>query len=136
LIVSEAQQRLRKEGWDSVRPALSTTIRSGRFACVRSFVFIASLSLLSGLLMRGFLEGGARANYVAQVEMYSRCIEILEWGQKAWANISCEKRGSVFEHTFVRGIRAMRLEALMEVCQLAFDPVNHLFISVLKGVSQ
>jgi hypothetical protein len=27
LVIEEAQQRLRKEGWDSLRPALSVTIR-------------------------------------------------------------------------------------------------------------
>lgn len=28
LVIEEAQQRLRKEGWDSLRPALAVTIRS------------------------------------------------------------------------------------------------------------
>jgi hypothetical protein len=50
LIIEEAQKRLRKEGWDSLRPALSVTIRFVYF--LRLFVhslFIPPLFLDAGL---------------------------------------------------------------------------------------
>jgi hypothetical protein len=116
LIINEAQKRLRKEGWDSVRPALTTTIR---FECSCDFCpLCAHFSFCSGYIMRGFMEGSARGNHVAQVEMYTRCIEILEWGRKTWCNIPREERGAIFEPTFIMGVRTMRLEALVQV---AFD---------------
>lgn len=65
--------------------------------------------------MRGFIEGGLRGRFDTAVEFYSRAIEVINWGRVAWENVSVEQRGVIFETSFLRGIRAMHLEALMQV---------------------
>jgi hypothetical protein len=117
LIIKEARERLRREGWSSVRPALSTTIRSDKcFFWVFFFWYSCSiLTLTSGYIMHGFMEGNTHGNHTIEVEMLTRSIEILEWGQQEWSSVSKDDRGAIFEDTFIRGIRTMRLEALMHV---------------------
>lgn len=65
--------------------------------------------------MRGFLEAGLRGAFGVKVEFLSRAIEVLEWGRTAWKNVPVDDRGVIFEDTFIHGLRAMHLEALMEV---------------------
>ena len=64
--------------------------------------------------MRGFLEAGLRGSKAVQVEFLSRALEVLEWGQEAWRDVPTADRGCIFEHTFIRGVRSMHLEALMD----------------------
>ncbi|KII91505.1 hypothetical protein PLICRDRAFT_51648 [Plicaturopsis crispa FD-325 SS-3] len=90
----EALKRLRQEGWDAVRPVLATTIR----------VWV----------MRGFLEGGLKKEDQASVEYLTRALEVLNRGRQVWRNVTKEKRGVIFEDTFVRVVRSMRLHAYME----------------------
>src|SRR5438876_9868626 len=81
-------------------------------------------------IMRGFLEGGMRKNYVAREEFFRRAIDVIEWGRSAWKNVSRTERGAIFDETFLRGLRAMHMNALMEV--RAFRPfVCHLTLGCL-----
>jgi hypothetical protein len=65
--------------------------------------------------MRGFMEGSALGNYTTEVEMLTCSLEILEWGQRKWSSVSKDDKGAIFENTFIRGVRLMRLAALMRV---------------------
>jgi hypothetical protein len=67
-----------------------------------------------GWIMRGFLEAGMRGTKAVQVEFLSRSLEVLEWGQKAWKNVPSSDKGCIFDDTFIRGVRSMHIEALME----------------------
>ncbi|EIN10949.1 hypothetical protein PUNSTDRAFT_133010 [Punctularia strigosozonata HHB-11173 SS5] len=102
-IIEEAQKRVRDEGWNATRPALSTTVR--------------------GLLLRGFLTGGLQNDVKTQVEFYSKVLHVLEWGQRTWKNVPPTDRGTIFDHTFVRGVRDLHLEAYMQACNL--DPKSN-----------
>jgi stress-induced-phosphoprotein 1 len=65
--------------------------------------------------MRGFVEGGMRGNHISREEFYRRAIDIVEWGRSVWKGVSIRERGSIFEETFLRGLRGMHLDALMQV---------------------
>lgn len=65
--------------------------------------------------MKGFLEGGLTGRFDSAVEFYSRAIEVLNWGRTTWRDIPSEKRGVVFENTFLRALRSLYLEAYMQV---------------------
>ncbi|EPQ51112.1 hypothetical protein GLOTRDRAFT_49327 [Gloeophyllum trabeum ATCC 11539] len=81
------------KGWNDVRPALATTIR--------------------GWIMRGFIEGHVRMNNSSAPEFLGRALEVLEWGRSEWAGIPDDQRGAIFQDTFVRGVRCLRLERLL-----------------------
>ena len=63
----------------------------------------------------GFLEGGARHNYVSETEYITRGLEVIEWGRKTWADVPQGDRGVVFSDTFLRGVQKLRIEALVKV---------------------
>lgn len=65
--------------------------------------------------MRGFLENGLSDNLDASLEFYNSAVEVLEWGRQVWRNEPKENRGVVFERTFLRGVKSLRLEALAKV---------------------
>jgi hypothetical protein len=114
-VIEKAQVRLRQEGWDGIRPALATTIRSVPFdISLRCCILLTCYH--SCWIMRGFIEGGLRGKHGLTVEFLSRAIEVLNWGRIAWKNVSRDDRGAIFEDTFVRGVRAMHMNAFMEVC--------------------
>lgn len=48
--------------------------------------------------------------YIAQA------VDVLQWGRRAWKDVSPNLRGTVFSDTFVRGVRCMHLQKYMEVC--------------------
>lgn len=66
--------------------------------------------------MRGFLENGLSDNLDASLEFYNSAVEVLEWGRQVWRNEPKENRGAVFQSTFLRGVKSLRLEPLAKVC--------------------
>ncbi|KAI3609899.1 TPR-likeprotein [Moniliophthora roreri] len=93
-VFQEAENRLLQEGWDNVRPALSTTVRCW--------------------ILRALLEGGLRSNHVSEVEYLGRVIEVIEWGRKVWKDVDFSSRGAIFRDTFLRGVKKLHMEALTE----------------------
>ncbi|KJA23167.1 hypothetical protein HYPSUDRAFT_163391 [Hypholoma sublateritium FD-334 SS-4] len=93
-IKQEAPQRLKKEGWDSVRFALSITIRAW---------------LMLGLL------ANSTGIYSTAMEYYSRIIDVLDWGAHTWRDVPLEDRGVIFEKTFIRAAKRLKL-ATMHTC--------------------
>ena len=63
VIIAEAQERLRQNGWEDVRPALSTSIR--------------------GLIMRAFMENGLRGNPDSAVHFYGKARIDVDRDRKA-----------------------------------------------------
>ncbi|KAL5478894.1 hypothetical protein ACEPAI_2171 [Sanghuangporus weigelae] len=94
VVLKEAQQRIRERGWDAARPALAVTVR--------------------GWIMRAFLSAGMRKDYTGAEQFYRNAIDVLERGREIWSDVEKDERGSIFEHTFVFGVRAIHLEAFMQ----------------------
>ncbi|KAL0575570.1 hypothetical protein V5O48_006414 [Marasmius crinis-equi] len=122
-VFNEAERRLAAEGWNSVRPALSTTVRSW--------------------MLVGFLEGGTRANFVSEAEHIGRAIEVIDWGRKTWPDVPYADRGVIFMDTFLRGVQKLHMEALVKVCSTennrsskhqALEELNKVAIEVMNGI--
>ena len=70
---------------------------------------------ISAWIMRGYMEGGLRKNHIIREEFYRRAMDVIEWGRSMWKDVDRADRGSIFEETFLRGLRAMHIEAFMQV---------------------
>ncbi|RDX56274.1 hypothetical protein OH76DRAFT_1519389 [Lentinus brumalis] len=94
-VLEDIPKRLKSEGWDSVRPAVSITI--------------------CGWVMRGFVEDRLKGNASTALEYYTSALEVLQWGSRVFADVDDEQRGTVFQPTFIRSVKCFRLDALMGV---------------------
>src|SRR5882762_2283476 len=70
--------------------------------------------MLSGWFMRAFWCASTN-QYVTAVELYRQALEILEWGRQDWKDVTSNDRGTIFEITYVRGVKRFYMTALMEV---------------------
>ncbi|RDB28672.1 Small glutamine-rich tetratricopeptide repeat-containing protein beta [Hypsizygus marmoreus] len=92
LVQQEALKRLKTSGWDAVRPALSTTIRAW--------------------LMRSFVQSAV--TQVSTPEFYRHVLDVLDWGNRVWKDVPRDDRGTIFDLTFIRGVRRLYLNAIWE----------------------
>lgn len=66
-------------------------------------------------VMRGFITSGLLQDSLATESLYRDTLDFLKEGQKIWGNVPRSDRGTVFDDTFVRGIRVLHLEAFTKV---------------------
>ena len=66
--------------------------------------------------MRAFVSASTK-QHVTAVELYSRAVEILQWGQQKWKDVPSDDKGSIFEPTYIRGVKRFYMTALMEVLE-------------------
>ncbi|KAF8079125.1 TPR-like protein [Lyophyllum atratum] len=92
MIKDEAPQRVRTKGWEVVRPALSITIR--------------------GWIMHGVIQSNLGLDSAPQ--FFRHALEVLEWGVRLWKDTPHDTRGPIFDETFIRGVRRLYLNSLME----------------------
>ena len=69
--------------------------------------------------MRGLSELWVQCDYDMALELYNKSLEVLRWGNDFWKGISYEEKGMMFKTTFIRGVKCLRLEALIRVCSSA-----------------
>lgn len=111
VVLEEAQKRVLQRGWTATRPALSVTVRyvlrfrqnDTRSPCYRGWV------------MRAFLSGNMRRDWTGAEQFYRNAIEVIERGRIIWSDVEKEDRGSIFEISFLFGVKAIHLEAFMQV---------------------
>lgn len=65
--------------------------------------------------MRAFIEDGVRGNIETALEFYNSAIEVLEWGSERWKDVPFEEKGAIFQPTFIRGVKCLRLDVLLKV---------------------
>ncbi|KIJ31284.1 hypothetical protein M422DRAFT_267089 [Sphaerobolus stellatus SS14] len=97
-LINLANARLARDGWDKVRPALSVTLR--------------------GWLLRAFFGQLIGVELSEIVETFERTIRALELGRQTWASVPKTDRGIIFEDTFIRGVKAMHMNAYMKMLPL------------------
>ncbi|EAU92341.2 hypothetical protein CC1G_00560 [Coprinopsis cinerea okayama7 len=83
-----------EKGWDHARHAIAIT--------VRVWIFLAFLRT-SIVHQREFAH-----------DFFTRALEICQWGRIRWPNVPSKTRGTVFERTFIRGIKRLRLLNMFE----------------------
>ncbi|KAK0461592.1 hypothetical protein IW261DRAFT_1629269 [Armillaria novae-zelandiae] len=89
-----APSRLAEKGWGVVRPDIDLTIRFW--------------------VLRGKIEGTFDGNVVSQSEYYVRCLEVVEWGRELWKDVPASMRGDVFDEFFIRGLRNLYLQSILQ----------------------
>jgi hypothetical protein len=65
--------------------------------------------------MRAFFEDALKSSAEIALEFYTHAIEVLTWGAERWKDVPFDEKGNVFQPTFVRGIKCLRLDAHMKV---------------------
>ncbi|KAJ7158456.1 hypothetical protein C8R46DRAFT_1195031 [Mycena filopes] len=100
VVIREALERQRKEGWDTTRPAVGLTVRAW--------------------IMRGMLETGLRENHHVALELYKNALDTLRSLNEHWILESKDNRGAVFQRTFTFGLQNLYLDALMHT----YDKAN------------
>ncbi len=65
--------------------------------------------------MRAFITSGLLDDSLATENLYRDTLDFLEEGRKVWENVSRKERGTVFDDSFIRGIRVLHLEAFTKV---------------------
>ncbi|KAJ8093118.1 hypothetical protein PM082_020603 [Marasmius tenuissimus] len=95
-LVREVEERILKDGWDNVRPALSLTIRSW--------------------IVLGHVESCTKGNFENSVAFYNKAMKVIKFGRKTWSSVGHDVRGEVFRDTFLRTVQTMHMEPLMKLC--------------------
>ncbi|KAF8554466.1 hypothetical protein OG21DRAFT_1476945 [Imleria badia] len=115
-IQKAALQRLKKEGWHDVRPALSVVVR--------------------GWIMRAIFDSELRQVPQVAVERLKETLELLHWGRQIWRDVSKDDRGAIFENTFVRGVKSIYLETLMAAHEKATGPDKTALLDTLLAAAR
>ena len=55
------------------------------------------------------------------MQFYNSIVEVLEWGAATWADVPSADRGYIFQKTFVRAIKRIRMGAYLSVSSHVFD---------------
>ncbi|KAF8649568.1 hypothetical protein AX16_005730 [Volvariella volvacea WC 439] len=93
-IFKEAPIRQKTEGWDSVRRAVTTTVRAW--------------------IMRTMLEDGIFKRKEIALEIIGWAIEVLEWGIQTWKDVPQKQKGAIFDLLFLIGVKNFYAETMME----------------------
>ncbi|KAJ7610900.1 hypothetical protein FB45DRAFT_1009828 [Roridomyces roridus] len=94
LVCEQAPGRLKKEGWESVGPALCMTIRIW--------------------IMQGFITGNT-GKHALSAQLYSSALEVIDWGREKWKDVPRSQRGDVFDILFRRQVNRLFIAAVMDV---------------------
>ncbi|KAJ8488725.1 hypothetical protein ONZ51_g3369 [Trametes cubensis] len=93
-VMQDAPKRLQEEGWDATRPALAITVR--------------------GWIMRAFMQSNLTPDVEAALDFYTSAIEVLSWGIDLWKDVPNSEKGSIFQPSFLRGVKCLRLDAMLQ----------------------
>jgi hypothetical protein len=66
-------------------------------------------------MMRGFIESAFEGKVEATLDFYTSAIEVLKWGAEFWKDVPYREKGNIFQPTFMRGVKCLRLDALLGV---------------------
>lgn len=66
-------------------------------------------------IIRGFMEYRLNENFESALEFYTSALDLLQWGRELWKDVSFEDKGAVFQPTFIRAVKGMRLDMLLAV---------------------
>ncbi|KAL0480692.1 hypothetical protein AKO1_007019 [Acrasis kona] len=103
-IISTYNDRLKTEGWDKVRPALSVTVRA-----LYMFTLVHLLN-----------ETPAES-----IPVLKKCIDVLELADKKWPEKQFPDRGATISNTFIRKLKVRLAESMsMVISQGAQDAVD------------
>ncbi|KAI0358985.1 hypothetical protein OH77DRAFT_1396325 [Trametes cingulata] len=113
-VMEEAPKRIAREGWDKVRGALSLTVRTW--------------------IMRAFMQGNLTDDVNAALDFFTSAIEVLQWGIQFWRDVPQAVKGAMFQDSFVRGVKCLRLDVMIKAYAAHPGPTSKLPLSeILAG---
>ncbi|OBZ78588.1 Small glutamine-rich tetratricopeptide repeat-containing protein beta [Grifola frondosa] len=88
------------EGWrlESVRWALSNTVRT--------------------MFLKAYFLDYSGDSVETAIQFYDHAISILEWERRKWHDVPMSDRGVIFEKTFIRCVKRMRMEAYRNLSKI------------------
>ncbi|KAI1798214.1 hypothetical protein LXA43DRAFT_1107045 [Ganoderma leucocontextum] len=113
-IMEQIPPKLKADGWDAVRPAISITV--------------------SGWIMRAFLEERLKGNVETALDFFTSALDLLQWGKELWKDVSFEDKGEVFQPAFIHGVKCLRLEALLTAYNK--EPSRFPLTEILVGANE
>lgn len=61
------------------------------------------------------MEAKLKDNNEAALEFYTSALDLLQWGKELWKDVAFTDKGAVFQPTFIRGVKCLRLDVIMTV---------------------
>jgi hypothetical protein len=71
---------------------------------------------ISGWFINAYVSSNITQQYDGAVELYRHAVEILQWGRQEWKDVPLEDKGSMFELTYIRAVKRMYMNTIIEVC--------------------
>ena len=65
--------------------------------------------------MRAFMQSNLTPDIEAALDFYTSAIEVLSWGIDLWKDVPNSEKGSIFQPSFLRGVKCLRLDAMLQV---------------------
>ncbi|KAI0374550.1 hypothetical protein BV20DRAFT_977181 [Pilatotrama ljubarskyi] len=115
-VMEEAPKRVAREGWDKVRGALALTVRTW--------------------VMRAFIQGNLTEDVNASLDFYTSAIEVLRWGIQLWRDVPQEVKGAMFQDSFLRGVKCLRLDAMIKAYTIHPGQASKLPLSEILAGAQ
>ncbi|KAI8981187.1 hypothetical protein BD414DRAFT_92827 [Trametes punicea] len=92
-VKQEAVKRLEEKGWKAVRGALASTIRAW--------------------FLRAYFAHRSQESRALALQYYNNVLDVLDWGARTWQDVPTSERGSIFQRTFIRAIRRLKMDAYL-----------------------
>ncbi|KAJ2996871.1 hypothetical protein NUW54_g7190 [Trametes sanguinea] len=100
-VKEEAVKRLKEKGWKSVRGALGATIRAW--------------------FLRAYFAHRSRSSLSLALQYYNDVLDVLDWGARTWHDVPTADRGVIFQKTYIRAIRRLKMDAYLGALKEAED---------------
>ncbi|KAI0718899.1 TPR-like protein [Cerioporus squamosus] len=92
-VKEESVKLLKEKGWKPTRLALASTIRAWFF--------------------RAYFVDRSGQDKATAMQYYNSIVDVLEWGARTWHDVPNSDRGYIFQKTFVRAIKRIRMAAYL-----------------------
>ncbi|KAI0375480.1 TPR-like protein [Pilatotrama ljubarskyi] len=115
-VKEEAVKRQKEKGWKAVRMALAATIRAW--------------------FLRAYFAHRSGESEDLALQYYNNVVDVLEWGVRTWHDVPTADRGFIFQRTFIRGIKRLRMEAYLAALKQSEDDSKYNVEDVIEIANQ
>ncbi|KAI9059649.1 hypothetical protein FKP32DRAFT_1579551 [Trametes sanguinea] len=115
-VMEEAPKRVQREGWGITRLSLSVTVRAW--------------------IMRAFMDENLTGATWAAIDFYTSAVEVIRWGMQQWADVPVSEKGSIFQPTFLRGVKCLRLGTYLKAYKENPGPSSKMPLSRILAEAQ
>ena len=81
----------------------------------------AAVRSLSAWFFRAYITHESGRDLDTAVQWYGNILDVLDWGAERWKDVPNADRGYIFQKTFVRAIKRIRMGAYLSVSSHVSD---------------